>query len=49
MSVGESTNWSTRSSVESKYRSLRCDITVLDHYSDEFVQIQQLITDHQDE
>ena len=48
MSVGESTNWSTRSSVVSKYRSLRCDITVLDHSSDEYVQMKQLIIDRQD-
>ena len=38
----------TRSSVESKYRSLRCDVTVLDHSSHEFVEVKQLINDRQD-
>ena len=48
VSVGESTNWSTRSSVVSKYQLLRCDIIVLDHSSDEFVEMKQLIIDRQD-
>ncbi|XP_065907785.1 protein mono-ADP-ribosyltransferase PARP4-like isoform X2 [Dysidea avara] len=48
VSVGESTNWSTRSNMESKYRSLRCDLTVLDQSSEEFVYIRQLLLDSQD-
>ncbi|XP_065907778.1 protein mono-ADP-ribosyltransferase PARP4-like isoform X3 [Dysidea avara] len=48
VSIGESTNWSTRSNMESKYRSLRCDLTVLDQSSEEFVYIRQLLLDSQD-
>jgi len=34
--------------MESKYRSLRCELTVLDQSSEEFVYIKQLLLDSQD-
>jgi poly [ADP-ribose] polymerase len=42
VAVGESTNWSTRSSTDSKLRSLRCDVQRLDPLSEEY----QNISDH---
>lgn len=40
VSIGETTNWLTRRSVYSKYRSLKCHIECLEQSSDEFKKIQ---------
>ena len=43
VSIGETTNWLTRRSVYSKYRSLKCHIESLEHGSDEFGKIQEYV------
>ena len=48
VAVGESTNWSTRSSTASKYRSLRCEISHLDPSSNEYQEVQDHLLDSQD-
>jgi len=37
--VSEATNWSSRGSNEAKYRSLRCDIQLVDPASAEYADI----------
>ena len=46
--VSEATNWSTRGSFEAKYRSLRCDIQLLDPTSTEYSDISNHIYNTQD-
>ncbi|KAJ7391391.1 Protein mono-ADP-ribosyltransferase parp4 [Desmophyllum pertusum] len=44
VSIDESTNWSTRSSVYGKYRALKTHIECLKHDSSEFRTIQELVS-----
>ena len=46
--VSEATNWSSRGSAESKYRSLRCDIQLLDPASQEYAEISNRVYNSQD-
>lgn len=43
VSIGESTNWLTRRSVYSKYRSLKCHMECLECGSDEFHKVQDCV------
>ena len=43
VSIGESTNWLTRKSVNAKYRALKSNIECLKHDSDEFEKIRELV------
>ncbi len=46
--VSEATNWSSRGSAEGKYRSLRCDIQLLDPTSPEYADISNHVYNTQD-
>ena len=47
--VSESTNWSSRSSAEAKYRALRCEIQLLDPASLEYADVRDHVLNSQDE
>lgn len=47
--VSESTNWSSRTSAEAKYRALRCEIQVLDPASFEYADVRDHVLNSQDE
>ncbi|XP_038059035.1 uncharacterized protein LOC119730290 isoform X2 [Patiria miniata] len=49
VSVSETTNWSQRSSVESKYRALRCHISCLPHNHPQYYDVKNLIVSTQGE
>ena len=43
VSVSEATDWSVRSSVESKYRALRCSIDQMEVGTNEYNEIEEMI------
>lgn len=43
LTVNELTNWNVKASIEAKYRALKCHIETLDHDSQEYSTINEMI------
>ena len=44
LTVNELTNWNIKASIEAKYRALKCHIETIEHDTQEYTNISDMIT-----